>query len=81
MHIYADQSEDSSVDFLNRLEHAAPMRIVKLLTHRFTSKKPEPTGSHKFDVRCKALNIEHCLCPPRHPQTKEPELFKKRVRC
>ena len=22
-----------------------------------------------FDVRCKALGIEHRLCPPRHPQT------------
>jgi transposase InsO family protein len=76
MHIYADQSEDSSVDFLNRLERAAPMRIIKLLTDngsqftdRFTSKKRVPSGNHKFDVRCKALNIEHRLCPPRHPQT------------
>ena len=76
MHIYADQSEDSSVDFLNRLERAAPMKIVKLLTDngsqftdRFTSKKREPSGQHKFDVRCRALNIEHRLCPPRHPQT------------
>lgn len=76
MHIYADQSEDSSVDFLNRLEQTAPMKIIKLLTDngsqftdRFTSKKREPTGRHKFDVRCKALNIEHRLCPPRHPQT------------
>jgi transposase InsO family protein len=76
MHIYADQSEDSSVDFLNRLEQTAPMKIIKLLTDngsqftdRFTSKKREPTGRHKFDLRCKALNIEHRLCPPRHPQT------------
>ena len=76
MHIYADQSEQSSVDFLNRLERAAPMKIVKLLTDngsqftdRFTSKKREPTGRHAFDVRCTTLNIEHRLCPPRHPQT------------
>jgi transposase InsO family protein len=76
MHIYADQGEDSSVDFLNRLEQAAPMKIVKLLTDngsqftdRFTSKKREPSGRHSFDVRCKALNIEHRLTPPRHPQT------------
>ena len=76
MHIYADQSENSSVDFLSRLEQKAPMKIIKLLTDngsqftdRFTSKKREPTGLHKFDVRCKALNIEHRLCPPRHPQT------------
>ena len=76
MHIYADQSEDSSVDFLQRLERAAPMKIVKLLTDngsqftdRFTNKKREPSGRHKFDVHCKALGIEHRLCPPRHPQT------------
>ena len=52
------------------------MKIVKLLTDngsqftdRFTSKKREPTGCHDFDVRCTELGIEHCLCPPRHPQT------------
>ena len=52
------------------------MGITKLLTDngsqftdRFTSKRREPTGKHKFDVRCKALGIEHRLCPPRHPQT------------
>ena len=76
MHIYANQSERSSVDFLNRLERAAPMKIVKLLTDngsqftdRFASKKREPTGLHAFDVRCTELGIEHRLCPPRHPQT------------
>lgn len=76
MRIYADQSEASSVDFLNRLEQTAPMKITKLLTDngsqftdRFTSKRRVPTGRHDFDVRCKALNIEHRLCPPRHPQT------------
>ena len=76
MHIYADQSDASSVNFLERLHEAAPMKITKLLTDngsqftdRFTSKQREPSGKHKFDVRCKALNIEHRLCPPRHPQT------------
>jgi transposase InsO family protein len=76
MHIYADQCQDSSVDFLNRLERAAPMKIITLLTDngsqftdRFTSKKREPTGRHKFDVLCKELSIKHRLCPPRHPQT------------
>ena len=76
MHIYADQSEASSVDFLNRLQSTAPMKITKLLTDngsqftdRFTNKKREPSGKHKFDVRCKVLGIEHRLCPPRHPQT------------
>lgn len=76
LRVYADQGEDSSVDFLNRLHKAAPMKIAKILTDngsqftdRFTSKKREPSGAHKFDVRCKALAIEHRLCPPRHPQT------------
>ena len=76
MRVYADQSDASSVDFLERLHEATPMKITKLLTDngsqftdRFTSKKREPTGRHKFDVRCKALHIEHRLCPPRHPQT------------
>ena len=76
MRIYADQSDASSVNFLERLHDAAPMKINKLLTDngsqftdRFTSKKREPSGRHKFDVRCKALGIEHRLCPPRHPQT------------
>ena len=76
MHIYADQSDASSVNFLERLYEAAPMKIIKLLTDngsqftdRFTSKKRTPSGRHKFDVRCKALGIEHRLCPPRHPQT------------
>ena len=76
MRIYADQSDASSVNFLERLHEAAPMKITKLLTDngsqftdRFTSKKRDASGKHKFDVRCKALNIEHRLCPPRHPQT------------
>ncbi len=60
---------------LNRLERAAPMKIVKLLTDngsqftdRFTSKKREPTGCHDFDVRTE-LDIKHSPCPPLHPQT------------
>jgi transposase InsO family protein len=76
MRIYGDQSEASSVNFLQRLVEAAPMQITKLLTDngsqftdRYTSKKREPSGDHAFDVRCKTLGIEHRLCPPRHPQT------------
>ena len=77
MRIYADQAESSSVNFWNLLVRDAPMKIVNLLTDngsqftdRFTSKKREPTGWHKFDVCCQALNIKHRFCPPRHPQTK-----------
>lgn len=64
------------MDFLSRLERASPMKIVRLLTDngsqftdRFRNKKRQAGGLHKFDVRCKALGIEHRLCPPRHPQT------------
>ncbi len=76
LHIYKDQSEVSSVDFLRRVMQAAPMKIVKLLTDNgsqftdsFTSKKKEPSGKHVFDLECVALGIEHRLSPPRHPQT------------
>jgi transposase InsO family protein len=74
--IYADQTEASAVHFLEQLHATAPMKINKLLTDngsqftdRFTSKARAATGRHKFDVRCKALGIEHRLSPPRHPQT------------
>jgi transposase InsO family protein len=76
MHIYADQTEASSCDFLWRLYQAAPMKLTKLLTDngsqftdRFTSKTRTPSGQHAFDKRCAGLGIEHRLAPPRHPQT------------
>jgi transposase InsO family protein len=74
--IYPDMETTSAVDFVKRLHEAAPMRIVKLLTDngacftdRFQRKARTPSGKHHFDVRCRALGIEHRLCPPRHPQT------------
>lgn len=74
--IYPDMETTSAVDFVNRLYEAAPMRIVKLLTDngacftdRFQRKSRTPSGKHHFDVRCRALGVEHRLCPPRHPQT------------
>ncbi len=74
--LYADQGEASSCDFLWRLHEAAPMKITKLLTDngsqftdRFTGKTKKASGRHAFDKRCAALNIEHRLAPPRHPQT------------
>jgi len=73
---YRDQTERSSVDFLRRVHKATPFNITKLLTNngtqftdRFTSKDKQPTGKHVFDKQCQALNIEHRLAPPRHPQT------------
>jgi hypothetical protein len=75
LHIYPNQSEACSVDFLNRLQKASPVKIEKLLTDngsqftdRFTSKTKTPSGRHDFDRRCRALGIEHRLIPPRTPQ-------------
>ena len=76
MHIYADQTQTSSTDFVQRLKKAAPMKIQKILTDngtqftdRFTSKNKTSSGQHVFDVCCATLGIEHRLSPPRHPQT------------
>ena len=76
MRIYADQTEGSAVDFLHRVHEAAAFKITKLLTDngtqftdRFTSKDKQASGRHCFDKQCKALDIEHRLSPPRHPQT------------
>ena len=73
MAIYADQSDCSSIDFLNKVKQACPFKIVKLLTDngsqfsdRFTSKEKDlvsrdhiPNAKHVFDVLCKQLVIEH----------------------
>jgi transposase InsO family protein len=76
MRTYRDQSERSSTDFLRRLKQAAPMKIKTILTDngsqftdRFTSATKAPSGQHAFDLACVSMNIEHRLCPPRHPQT------------
>lgn len=74
--IYPDMEITSAVVFLDRLHEVAPMRIDKLLTDngacftdRFQCRSRTPSGRHHFDVRCRALGIEHRLCPPQHPQT------------
>jgi transposase InsO family protein len=76
MEIYADQTENSSADFLGKVKAACPIKITKLLTDngsqftdRFTSKKKVPSGQHLFDRLCQQFKIEHRLIPPRHPQT------------
>jgi transposase-like protein len=76
LHIYAHQTEASSVDFLRRVKKACPVKIEKILTDngtqftdRFTSKQKQPTGNHAFDKECAQQGIEHRLIPPRHPQT------------
>ena len=76
VHIYRDQADTSSTDFLRRLKSAAPMRIKTVLTDngsqftdRFTSRTKTPSGQHVFDLACKSIGAEHRLCPPRRPQT------------
>jgi transposase InsO family protein len=76
LRVYADQTQASSVDFLHRVHQAASFKITKILTDngtqftdRFTSKDRKPTGAHVFDKQCQALDIEHRLIKPRHPQT------------
>jgi transposase InsO family protein len=74
--VYPDQTEQSSVDFLARLQAACPF-IIKIIltdngtqfTDRFTSKNKVPSGQHAFDLACSKAQIEHRLIPPRHPQT------------
>jgi transposase InsO family protein len=73
--IYSDQNQASSVDFLRKIEAAAPMKIEELLTangsqftDRFISNKKNedgksmPTGRHE---------IEHRLITPRNLQTND----------
>lgn len=76
LHIYDNQTQESSVDFLNRVVEKFPIKIEKILTDngtqftdRFTSKEKQPSGNHVFDKACKTHVIEHRLSPPRHPQT------------
>jgi transposase InsO family protein len=76
MHIYADMTEASSVDFVRRLKLASPIRISKILTDngsqftdRFATKDKKPSGRHAFDAACSSIAVEHRLAPPRHPQT------------
>lgn len=61
----------ATTDFI--LERAGKANTVltdngSQFTDRFTSKAREPSGWHHFDMRCKALGIEHRLCP-HHAQT------------
>jgi transposase InsO family protein len=74
--VYPDQTEQSSVDFLARLQAACPFMIKIILTDngtqftdRFTSKNKVPSEQHAFDLACSKAQIEHRLIPPRHPQT------------
>jgi transposase InsO family protein len=76
LHIYDNQTQESSVDFLNQVVEKCPAKIAKILTDngtqftdRFTCKEKQPSGNHIFDKACKTHIVEHRLSPPRHPQT------------
>ncbi|WMT47753.1 MAG: IS481 family transposase [Acidithiobacillus caldus] len=75
--IKKDKTARSAAAFLKALQKACPIRIQKILTDNgkeftdrlFTEEGRKPTGNHLFDQLCKALDIEHRLTRPRHPQT------------
>jgi transposase InsO family protein len=76
LRVYPNQTEESSKDFLAKLQAACPFKIEKILTDngtqftdRFTSKKNKASGNHVFDQACAKAGIEHRLIPPGHPQT------------
>ena len=64
VHIYNDQTEESSVDFLQRVIDECPVKIQKILTDngtqftdRFTSSEKQVTGRHSFDQACEAVKV------------------------
>ena len=74
--VYPDQTQESCVDFFEKVVKTCPMKITKLLTDngtqftdRFTSKEKQPSGNHVFDQACAKHGVEHRLIQPRHPQT------------
>jgi len=75
--VKADKTAKSASAFLKALHKACPINICKLLTDNgkeftdrlFASRTREPSGEHEFDKLCQALEIEHRLTQPKHPQT------------
>lgn len=75
--IYPDKTADSAAAFLAKVEQCFPIKIQYVLTDngkeftdRFTPQgERDPTGKHKFDTACSAINAEHRLTKPRTPQT------------
>ena len=63
--------------FLNALHKAAPFKIKTLLTDNgreftdraFGRREKDASGEHEFDALCLALDIDHRLTKPKHPQT------------
>ena len=74
--IYPDKSVESSNAFLRECLRFFPFTITHILTDngneftdRFSQGRQQPTGNHRFDKLCKAINIDHRLIQPFHPQT------------
>lgn len=82
--VYADQSESSSLDFLERLHEAAPMKVTKVLadngsqlTDRFTSKKLELWPTYNQQTPQPALNHLTPNQALKDCSTKRPDFFRK----
>ncbi|MDK2798289.1 MAG: hypothetical protein PWQ19_1839, partial [Tepidiphilus sp.] len=75
--IYPEKTAANARRFLSSLIEAAPFRLHTILTDNgkeftdcfITRGERTPTGAHAFDELCQALEIEHRLTKPRHPQT------------
>ena len=72
----SNKEAKSAVAFLKEIIAFYPYEITKLLTDngkeftdRFIKGRKEPSGNHKFDVECKAHQIEHRLTRPYTPKT------------
>lgn len=73
----SNKTAASAKRFLDALHKACPIKITRILTDNgkeftdrlFASKERQPSGRHEFDQLCQALNIEHRLTKPKHPQT------------
>lgn len=77
MEVANDKGAQTTADFVRRLYTQCPIKIQTILTDngkeftdRFTANgERKPTGNHAFDKICTALNIDHRLIKPKHPQT------------
>jgi transposase InsO family protein len=76
--VYAHQTQENAVDFLNVLREACPTRIETIFTDngtpftdRFLKPDKKASGKHPFDRACAQSKIGHRLIPPRHPQTND----------
>ena len=71
MELYKNRSIDSVIDFLDKVHHQMPFKIIQIQTDNateFTDKfsssyGKEPSGKHAFDSWCMLRLIEHKLIP------------------